>query len=279
LQSGFVGLEPAMQWRILGNYTNVRKLVVNNNNLYVVTDALLDRIAAAPAAFMAGGAPNVVTIARMPGISDFVASGALGLLATNAGLFRTGNASSVATAANESAVQWTQVSMSESPGPVTRLFVISPTNLEQEFASNPLGGNVYALAAYIGYNQARVYRFVVNALNPGVDANTVQPFPDMYLLNQPTFFANIGAYRNYFVTDGALFTFSRSRYIKAAPFIEILYPNYASGSYAHPSLNTVFLSGINSQDVAKGKTMGRLLRNSITGAWMVGGNFGLMVNE
>lgn len=270
-------LDAGMKFKKIGDYKNVRRIIADTNNLYILTANKLDRIS------VSGGLLPAVTIARadrLPVVhgsfSDIAVSGAFGLLATSGGLLRVGNNGDISTAHNADSINWTSVTLPESVGPVTRIVPISPTGQEHEFATHDNGGNIYILNAYVGYHQARVYRFTVkNITNTLVDDSTLTLFPDYFVKDKKSFYLNVGDYRNYLATDGALFFLSRSAYAptKAAPFLEVLRPDLFHAQRLSARTSTKVL------EIEKATSIGRLLRRSATGSWLISGDFGLQVNE
>ena len=277
-----VDFDASMKFRKIGNYKNVRKIIADNDTLYVLTSQQLERITPSTQTFSGNTALNAATIAQptqLPNgnhvnFSDIAVSGKFGLLATNAGLLRVGNDGDISTAPHTTAVNWTAVTIPESVGPVTRILAISPTALETEFATTDNGGNVYILNASVGYHQARVYRFTIaNTTSNPINDTTCTLFPDYFVKDKRTFFLNVGDYRNYIATDGALFFFSRSAYKQATPFLEQLSSDLHSGKRSAIKGRKKVL------EIAEATSIGRLIRCSATGSWMIGGDFGLHVNE
>lgn len=278
LQSGFVGLTADMRWMRLGNYTAVRKLVANQNALYVLTHTTLERIDLAPSVIVQGEQVARVVLAQggsLPGglhsfLSDVIISKKVGLLATSSGLLRVGNGSDITTALHAEEVGWMPIALPYSVGPVTRLFGVSATGLEQDIAQvSPLvSGNVYILNAYVGYNQARVYRFTIDYTGT-IDAMTIRPLQSDML----SFFLTFGRYRNFITTDGSIFAVSRSKRQKDPAYFELLAPQWMGESKAA-------LTG--AQRIvpdATAQSIGHMIRSSVTGSWLVPGDFGLFVNE
>ncbi|MBA2307634.1 hypothetical protein H0W26_05895, partial [Candidatus Dependentiae bacterium] len=204
-----------------------------------------------------------------------IISGPLAILATSFGLIRSGNFIDIQTVPQEATVRWTPVELPESvgslqeAGPINRLFAVTPTGDERDCA---YGGTLWALNAYVGLNQALIYRLVVSLDRGVVTDKTVRIYPDYFFSDKKSFFVNNGEYRNYLVTDGSLIALSRSAFGGQKPLLELLPPRLKSGEIngarARTSLVTV-------PDPAF--SMGKLLRNSASGAWMVIGDFGVRI--
>ena len=286
LQSGFVGLDANMQWYKVGNYKNVRKLnpffFNGQARLFVLTNSKFDRLVTSAATF-AGGA-NPVTLAVPEGLpggknrwfADSLVSGNLALLATSSGLLRGANGTDIANNST-STMNWVQVTIPESVGPVTRLYAICQDGVEAHLATNSVPGNLYLLNAYVGYDQARVYRFGVTN-GTVVSDSTLTQLPDYIVENQKTFFINVGSYRNYMATDGAIFALSRSRYRDVPLFEELLGPTWKRTSVTVSQSQVAFRNALRVV-TTKSHSIGHMLRSTGFGSWLVPGDFGLFVNE
>jgi hypothetical protein len=286
LQNGFVGLDANMQWYKVGNYKNVRKLnpffFNNQARFFVLTNAKFDRLVTSAATFSGGASPVTLAIPEgLPGgknrwFADSLISGNLVLLSTSSALLRGANGIDIANSTTSS-MNWVQVAIPESVGPVTRLYAISQDGVEANLATNVVPGNLYLLNAYVGYDQTRVYRFNVENSST-VSDSTLTQLPDYIVKNQKSFFINVGNYRNYMATDGSIFALSRSRYIDAPLFEELLGP-----TWKRPSLvvgqSQVMLRNALRVVTTKSHSIGRMLRSTGFGSWLVPGDFGLFVNE
>ncbi len=276
---------PASAFTIMGSYKNVRKLLTDDANLYVLTNDTFDRI---PVTQLAGTTITPVTLAT-PAIlpqkygqfSDVVVSAKIALLATSQGLLRTGNGANVETAANPAAMAWTFVELPESQTAVTRLQPLSPDGLSEGFskrdpAGNPIGGTVYALAGSVNYDLASLYRIAVSRTTEAgqVTATTVQVIPDYFVQGTTSAFAALGAYRNYAPTFGALITASESSPDGAEPIFEALPSYLRTGVFIMPKTNVQIQAGISTA-----VTIGNLLRNSGSGALVLPTNDGMRILE
>jgi len=280
LGSGFDGLKAGTSFKIIGDYRNVRKLLYDDDYLYVLTDRKLDRIDLANSDFSTGDL-SVVTVADpqvIPGLDsttplfDVIVSEKFALLATGAGLFRIQNGKDVAMV--ESGGDWQQVVVADWCGPITQLVAISTTVKPQDVARYQ-GGNVYALAAYVGKNRAQVNRFAIAPVEGSVvDNNTVKPFPDIFVKNTISYFVSFGLFRDWIATDGAIFFHEINRFLCDNPIVQVLWAHARSGvrflADKNPALpiileNTCYLWP--------------LLRNSATGSWLLAGNNELYINE
>jgi hypothetical protein len=211
LTNGFGGLTSGMKFFEVGNYSFVRRLVVDGTNLYVLTNRQLDRIDMA-SSNIATGAISVQTLATPESIglsaedsfSDVGTSNQVGLLATSQGLYRVGDGKDIRTGTKAN-LNWTNIPIPNAPGPATRLQFATTTGFDHDFSQN---GQLYLLAAYTGFNQAQLQRYSIN-VSGSINASSIQPVPDL-ILKTPSFLINFGAFRNFLLDDGAIVTSTRS---------------------------------------------------------------------
>lgn len=291
LASGFAGLTSTMRWIKLGTTTQVRKLMVRNAGiggtaqLFVLTNTTLERFTMTPAVVQSGAVAQSTILAQagvLAGIqstffSDALISAPFGLLATSSGLLRVGNGADIATAADQISVGWTVVPFNESVGPVSRLYGISTTGREENLLLPGNSGNIYFLNAFVGYHQTRLYRFTLDYTGVITDT-TLQTFPDYFVKNTPTFYLNVGDYRNYLATDGAIMALSQSRYIEQPPYVSLLGPKWRLGGQPQRLQQAIERAQKVVQPLT-GKSIGKMVRQFASGAWLVGTDVGLFVNE
>ncbi len=282
LEDQFKGLTAQMKWQKISESHHVRKLVASDNFLFILTDTRLLRLELSADTIKHKNFHEVtVAVCGSPdrkdarSFSDVIVSGPLALLATSSGILRSGDYVDIRTVSKDTDVSWISVALPESVGslnsrgPVNRFFATSPTGDERDVTQ---GGTLWALNAYVGLNQALLYRFVVTLDQGSVTPTTLQLFPDYFFNTRKTFFVNGGEYRNYLVTDGAFIALSRSAFTGRSPLLEILPPLIKSGE-AQGARNRYPLLVV--QDRAF--SIGKLVRNSASGAWMATGDFGVRV--
>lgn len=276
LKKDFEGLTQDMAFKKFGNFTNVKKLVSFNNNLFVLTQTDLFRVKVESSAIALDNLEikRLASIFDLPAnqfssFSDILVSPPIALLATSIGLFRS---SSLFDIEQSDKVQWQQINLPESAGsfngqgPVTRLFGISPTGFETDVKN----GNVYLLNAYVGLHQSQVYRLDLQEFSD----ISVNLFPDLFIKDKPTFFVNLEDYRNYIVTDGAIIAISRSSYSEKSPLLLLLPQNLKSGQRFGSKNSVIVKLGIDEFN-----SIGKMIRSSASGAWLVPGDFGLRINQ
>ncbi len=281
LRKNFVNMPATMQFDLIGNFTNVIKLWSSGSNIYVLTPTSLSRIASNTLSGVAAGITGTV-IATPAGMglpswatfADFVASGTLGVLATSEGLYRISNGSSIATATNVS-TNWTKVDLPGGYSSATRLIPVSSTELENNFAGNTIGGMLYVMSGSVGKKTSAVYRFSVADATAGVNNGTLQLIQDQLLKDTTGPMAYLGDYRNFFYSDGAIVTTTRSK-------TAIENPVFQSFPLSYSTLNKIFSkSGVTNIDLGIGASdsINMPVRNTAQGGWMMTGSFGLVVNE
>ena len=287
LTAGFAGLAATLAFKPLFGISQVRKIIADGATVYVLTTNALYRFTASAAAFstqMQQPTILALTSGGLSGVtySDVAISGPLALLATSVGLFVSGNGQSIATATNSAAVGWQPFALPESPGPVTRLFVICPTATLTDFAKTNSGGNIYLMSAAVGAQQARLYRLSIQGLpltGGQVTSATCTLFNDQFVEGSLSTYLNVGDYRNYLATDGASLFLSRSAYYptKVTSYMQIVNPTLRTGVFAGIQLSTALF---NEPQATPGgiidpfipNRIGPWVQRSATGSWMVAGS-------
>ncbi|HBY05409.1 MAG: hypothetical protein UV38_C0003G0112 [candidate division TM6 bacterium GW2011_GWE2_42_60] len=273
LGPNFENLPLNLFFQKVGSFKNVRKLIAQDDQLFVLTTDALYRFTASATVFT--GEPEVELLASVPSLSlptdtsfsDLALSGRLALLATSRGLFRVGNGRSIMHD-TEHNLAWTQITLPEGAGSVARFFVVSPTDKAIDFATTERGGNIYILNACVSLNQARVYRLSILGMQDPISDYTATLFKDHFFEDvNPTFYYDRGSYRNYIATDGAMFFMSRSSF----------YPVQLNGTFE--AINPVIHTGIipvagapRTLISSRSLSMGPLFLRSANGSWMIGGD-------
>jgi hypothetical protein len=279
LHAGFSGLTADMSFKLLGSYSNVRKLVCDGTYLYVLTNTILDRISLAS---IASGPLVTVRLATLyqlglpdyASLSDVVISQKLGLLATSAGLYRVANGYNIADAALASdGLGWKNVPLQEGLPVTTRFMPVSPNNFDSGLAT---GGMLYVLGGSVTLKEARVYRFsVADVSSSAIDDDTVLPLNDIFIKNVPSFFMEFGSYRNFISSEGNSLLNVMSGNQVNGPLLLNVAPIQTGNPYVARNFNWLF-STLPSSSTS---SVRRLLRNTASGGWLVGTGAGLLVNE
>lgn len=275
LQAGFVGLSAHASFKQISTTPFVRKLMVQDGQLFVLSLSKLERFTLS-ADSLASQTVESVVLAELTNeqksfyetYCDLYITGPLALLATSFGLLRSGNGADVRFG---SSVPWVQVPLKESvgslqqAGPVTRLYGIKTSQPQAP-------ENLYVINGSVGLNQALIYRLVISLMAGQVSDSSVQLFPDYLVQDTNSFFVNCGDYQNYVVTDGSLIALSRSSFRGRPPFLQLLAPTLKSGENAR--VRVPFL-----QLPERAETIGLLTRSSVSGAWVVSGDFGVRIQR
>jgi hypothetical protein len=280
-----------MSFKPLGSYEHVRKLWSDAHYLYVLTRNRLDRItlksiATASLEVVTVATPQALGLPEYTYFSDFGISDKLGVIATSSGLFRVGDCCDITEPSliSAHALNWTKVVMPESDAPVFRLLFISPTHDEGGFAYD---GMMYVLSGSVTHNQTRVSRFFVSDVrNQPITDSTIQPLNDLFVKGTLSYLLEFGELKNYIATDGLAILNSHSGNQKCGAVLKAFSGESTSGTgfktcsrYATPHSNfTVVKEFPLSKSTPKHSTIHRIVR-SISGSWIVCGDFGLQMNE
>lgn len=279
LGHNFAGFDAGMSFKLIPGYSLVRKLVYDGDFLYVLTDTKLDRIDLTERNIGLGDPLSVMLAERTSLIGpsgsffDCIISDKFAVIATSRGLLRVGNGKDISAVASDDEVAWTQVPMPEGVKGVRQLLAISKTGIAQDVARYD-GGQIYALNVDRGTNRSDLTRFAVNAVaNSVIDDHTVVPFSDLYVRGVPSFRLNFGALRTVFATDGAIYLSGHGINLQLNPAVN--FPR-----------NSVLLrfAGVANQGfvpLAPGGSshITNITRSFASGSWLIGGDFGLRINE
>jgi len=259
----------------IGNYRFVKKIVGDGQYLYVLTNKSLDRITINPSSFVSGSLQRTV-IATSIGLglgdfgsfSDLLIGDKVALLATSKGLFRIANGYNV----KVGVPIWSKVPTAESTGPMFTLsFASSSTDLNSGLANR---GQVFGLSSYKGYDQARIYRFYINE-GTTISDTSVQNISDLFIEDNPTYFASFGQMRGEYTDDGSIRLVTRPATCTRAMGLFALSSRTRVGC-------SVFATGTNTAidaSFASHGIIGKVMRSAASGAWLLNGSFGLRVNE
>lgn len=255
----------------LGSYRFIRKLIVDHDYLYVLTDKKVDRIDLKRSNFDSGSL-SVTTIADVESLQlgvygaffDLLVSYKAAFLATSQGLFRIGNGKDIAAVQNTFDAQWVRLLISQEHESVERIHAISKTGNPQDICSKD-PGNIYVLSCSRKMNQMYLYRFSVgNAETEKVTDALVQPIPDRMKDTREIElfcpFKRIGHINTTIGEDGALF----------------LSPLDKAKSRGIHLINGQQVVTVESETSGK---VNALVRSSVTGSWLLAGDFGLRIHE
>ena len=282
LSVNFTGLTSGMSFKQVGNYQHVRKLIQDDQYLYVLTEEKLDRIDLTQSNVGLGtiSVSTVATVDTVPGVGahgsflDALVSEKLVVIATSNGLFRISNGLDVRLVDTISA-SWELVATPEDIGAIRQLFAVTQTGRAQDIARKSDGGNLYALSAYRGKDQAKVFRFEIQqVVGTSVSDTTMQRLPDLFVQNVDSYFVNFGVFRNLFANDGSLFFGTRSKHDDDHSVATVL---FAKGGVQTGSR---FLSNKEIPiDLRESSLIASMIQSSATGSWLVAGDHGMNANE
>lgn len=284
LLNDFQGLVSDMNFKALGNYASVRKLMYDAPYLYVLTDTALDRIDCTQGNIGLGTGLSITRVADAQqlgviGFNDFFVTSKFGLLGTTGGLFRVGNDADISTASSTSSVFWTFVALPDGAGPVTHLLPLAANGRPQTMGTTSFGGMVYVVSAYRGNDSAQLHRFSVSSVaGTPVGDTTLQRIQDLFKDPIPSYFVDFSSYIRFFTTDGALFYFG----VDGSPTQSFSLKSLPALIGACPKTGLRFL-GYKSQTIPLNLTIDSygtgLIKNSAAGSFILAGSFGLYVHE
>ncbi len=283
----FSQLPATLHWKKISSLPFVTKLMCDDCFLYVLSDASLLRIdlhqidfSADSVAQQTDAVIEIAVVTSMPGLharsifTDCVISGKFAALGTSKGLMRLGNGKDVRMVSSSRDAQWTLVDLPESLGVVNRLVPISVTGRAQDVARCG-GGMLYALDVNLGKNKGHLVRFTVADLEKTeLDSSCLQLLPDYFFKDRPAPCLDFESYKDQFITDGSLHLVMRNRDGEDVSSIQAATPSFRAGSRGLGK--TMLALPI---EVSKAHTVSSAVRCSTTGAWLVGGDMGVYINE
>ncbi len=252
----------------IGNYSFVKKLIVDEQFLYVLTDTTLDRIDYSKSDFK----NNQLMVAHLADAQqllntkygffyDCVVSGPLALLAHNKGLTRIANDHDVRVDDMQT-IAWTDVPLTTSAKPVIALSCVSVTGRPQDVARHG-SGQIYAVCGSKRERNATVYRLAVTA-SKVINDQTIVPLNDYVTKDQMPIYFNLKTYTSGFFTDGTLSFVTYNKMNKTPAHMATYY-----GALHH----TIPIK------INDASTITHMVRSSKTCKWLLACDFGLVVNE
>ncbi|MFA6066809.1 MAG: hypothetical protein WC707_06530 [Candidatus Babeliaceae bacterium] len=266
----FTTMQEHYSCKKIGQFSHVKKLLADNNTLYIMNANRLDRVTLSPEALKnqsltitETATAGSITQQKYGLFNDCLIANKLCLLATTEGLFRNNNGSDIAQL--DTLSDWHKIPLEEHVGPITKLFAISSSHHHD---------NIYVLNAHRGHNQARIYRLSVDIADEITDT-TVQQLPDCFIKNKKSFFINVGDYRTGLYTNGGnIFLYNNAHApTKQSPFCEVLQSGWQSG---RPFATR---SSIKMLQFPHAHCIGNLLRSHVTGNMVIYGDFGVYTYE
>lgn len=264
LDAGFKGLSADMTFKKVGNYTNIKKIIIDGDYLYVLTNKALDRITISGTTLNPGHirATRMASVGETPFAQEFsfftdlVISDKLALIATSHGLYRVGNGKSITHAREGESVNWTLVPIPQNNNKtVAHLYVKSSTGYEQDCAKNNTDGLLYILSSDRS-RRTQLNRFSIASVeSDGVTESTLLP------ICTESYHAYFNEHKDLFATDGAL-------------------SFHACGHDNNKPANLQLMHGgpINA-DIKNGRNTPSMVYCSGLGTWLIGNEKGISTNE
>lgn len=264
----------SMDCHLIGSYRLVKKILCDNQMLYVLTDKKLDRIDLNEIDIVSGTIKSITLAdektfrARM---FDLLVSEKVALLATSSGLYRTGNQSSVRDAACAYDMKWTKVPLAEAVDPIVHLLPVTKSLCPTDIARSS-GGYVYAIGSYVGASKTTVHRISVKGVdsNP-IDDQTVQEIVLSDGSRHP--FKTFNSLKNTLLTNGSTFIFAPGKTGNIAShytLTQAVRENHGRSAFTTKKIILV-------DQLFPGQITSMAL-NSGTGQIVIGGQFGLVIN-
>jgi hypothetical protein len=248
----------------------VKKIIQDAHYLYILTKDRLERINVLEGIQQGFAHPTILAQAKNihNSFTDMLVCGPLLLLATTGGLLRNGNGTDIRLCNNDAAAAWSSLMIPRHTQYIEKLFALSPTGNDVGFGYN---GQLYVLSGSVISQDSQVHRFFVRDVrSEGVTDYTVHIVPDFSYQGNITNFITFGGYRNNYATDGLIHLSSRGG---TSPLLHVL-PGFVGGKLipsSRGSLVSIPWKGPN-QPLS-------MVKNSVTGGWLVAGDFGLCVYQ
>jgi hypothetical protein len=286
LGNGFDGLQIGMSFKMIGDYRFIKKLISDDNFLYVIANDRIDRINLQTTDFSTNimSATTIATLNNIPfgtqtgAFLDATISQAFGLAATTGGLLAIAQGKDIRLLTDNAENNWTRINTPESAGAPIRLVTTTNTGLPEDITRFN-GGQIYVLTANEGYNQSRINRFAVSPLQQvqTVQDKTIEPFDDLFVKNIPSFFLNFNEYTSIFNTNGGLYFAARSKNNNIPPHV-ILTPGYVEPQVGVANVGersgTVIIP-----TVANATEINGFAYSQASGSLVIAGDFGMQVLE
>lgn len=261
-----------LSFKKCGNHRFIQKLIGDNNNLYIITNTSVERIALSSASLKTEKTQTLVQCSTEI-IFDGSVSGPLLLLGTSNGLFHNAPGTDVRLATQPLTSSQLRCSeLSSDSKCVYKLHFVTRTHLEHDFA---YGAQVFASTGSLADNKTDVFRiYIDNVYENGITQESVQVVNNQLYRNSTAPFLSFNNFRSNFVTDGCHHFSSRSRQTTDKPFLYMI---------PQEMIKRVFVSDHLCYQmplqVHKANNIVKIVQNSATGNWIVAGDFGIRSNE
>jgi len=271
LKNKFEGLNSEMSWIELGYFKNIKKIVSQNNYLYIVSNDSIDKIELSSNNISKGKNCNVINMAKAsdfssgsyPSFSDGLFSGNAAIIASNDGLY------------NYISNKWKKIILPGGEYAPLYLFSFSSTGNPDDWAKGNqkdisgnkiIAGNIYIATTSIPTHQSELYRMVSYGADDGVKDDTIVILPNYFLNGQPTYYCNPGSELLSIIGDGAAW------YTHSIFSTGLVYRGYIG------LINPFLATGITNQKIEINLVMSTKSLNQYIGPVCYSSGFGLWVS-
>ncbi len=269
LDKSLRGLRAGMAFKKIGDYRWVKKLICDEQFLYVLTDSYLDRVDLR--LLESTGTCLATRLADMHDLAhaqqgilyDVIISEKFAVIAHSGGLSRVGNGRDIR-CHDVGSLDWTAVALPGSLGPAVCMNVVSQTGRPQD-AARGCASQLYVITGISGKDRAHLHRLVIHSvLDRAIDDNTLAVVQDNGTQEGFSWFANLGMFSSLFATDGTIFFTAFDKKNKK-PLSLI--------SAFGPTRTKIPLP------FAEGTRITSIIREQETGKWLIAGDFGLIAHD
>lgn len=248
------------QFVSVGDYHDVYQLLTDNNSLYVISTERVDRIDIDKNRNL-----TTTTLATTDTFAEFkvffrnmLLVDSVMILGTSKGLFVHSNNA------------WHQIDLPEGAENVADMYYVASA------LKHDVGGNLYVLTSSISKKLAYVHRLSVDFVqDDGYKNTTISLFHDIFIEGKPSYFVSFGYCKDKFTTDGATtwITNRTNMHLKASL-------SATSGHYfpmrGRRNFGKRLRKVLEKDEIVR---ISRILKSTVTGSWLVTGNFGMYACE
>ncbi|MGE0206649.1 MAG: hypothetical protein AB7R69_02255 [Candidatus Babeliales bacterium] len=259
LGKSFSNLPHALSFKKIGDYQFVQKLIFYNGHLYILTDSRLDCVpwTTDVAAGTAWPARTLLSHKELQAtFKDVLISHACIMLATGKGLF----VGAEDIAENPGALRWHTIALPGSSVAALKLYAVTHSGEQADFINE---GQIFVLLGSVSQAEAELYRL-------SISNGKISLVEDFDFKGDIARFISFGGFRDNFATDGLVFISTRSA---GSPMAHVL-PTFVAGKLVASSKGYIVPI-----DAPRIFDIRQIARNSATGSWLVGGDFGVCMHE
>ncbi|HEV2601572.1 MAG TPA: hypothetical protein VGT41_04690 [Candidatus Babeliales bacterium] len=251
LQTTLNNLTDKLEFKIISNEPNVKKLIFDNGYLYILTPIKLERIHISSPDYSAATIAQISQ--KTDRLNDVIVSNSYILLATKEQLLET-------TITNESQPNWSTVSVPYKTKSTYHLTAITTTGREQDLAYAQ-HGMVYAMSKSAEREGTALSRFAIKTAHNKTTASLIR---DSIYNNELYPLYTFTQFNKSFTTDGALYLHAVEKSHTDIPGLKL---GLSLSAFYAPI------------DIQNTKGISHILRSEALGTWIAIGDFGIRVNE